>query len=82
MKVERGGSELALRDLNATATVIFLSPLSLLSSALLLYPLLSLLLSLDIPECGGLCGELTRLFIICIPIPILEAVRVSVEGYF
>lgn len=59
-------------------TTVFLSPLSLLSSAPLPLPLLSS----DKRESGGHCGELISLFIICIPIPILDAVRVSVVGYF
>lgn len=46
-----------------------------------LLPLLSLLLSCDILECGSHCEELISRFIIRIPI-ILDAVRVSVEGYF
>lgn len=62
-----------------TATV-FLSPLSLLSYASL--SLLSPLLSPDIPKRDSHCGEPISLFIIHIPIPILDAVRVSAESYF
>lgn len=65
MRVEKGDGA-RFEECECTVTV-FLSPLSLLSSAPLPLPLLSLLLSPDIPECSGHCGELISLFIIRIP---------------